>query len=282
MLETCKKLNLGLRSTLELLYLTQGVKPLVRLKLKNKQLDYIKLFCKNRSLSYNMSDYKVIENVDNSKAGFSNQLTHIPLSSDNGDFLIFISKDPAIKNISFSNISDDKLGQLLGYPECCINFFNRNKSLARKYNMDYVPLILKNEQMQAPYLINNIIRYFGYSLISHFPCTYHCENSIKIARKNLEILGKCVPDIAVMLKKKLKSLVIFTEKHGIYYSNTYKREKTNYGDKIKFLDFFASNKRSELYKKVKKRNQFTVIEKNIIKIGDNIYYGSNLRVIEFI
>lgn len=282
MLKQYKKLKLSLRNTLELMYVIKGAKPLIRLKLNNTQYEDIKIFCRENSLYYQTANYKVLGNNDIEKAGFSNELTHLPFSSDCGYFLVFISKESLISKNDFSDIDDEKLGELLGYPHCCNEFFVRNIQEAKKYNMDYVPLILKNEQMQAPFYTNNLIRYFGYSLISHFPCSYHCEKSIEIARANLKILEENAPDIAERLKEKLKSFVIYTENNGIFYSNRYKKEKSNSGLNIVFKDIYASNSESKLYNDLKNHKKIDIINEKIVKVGSSVFYGDNMRVIEFI
>ena len=76
--------------------------------------------------------------------------------------------------------NDKDLGLVLGYPSCCVNFFTTNFS-SKNPNPEHHPTnpwtnISKRKQDCV--------------LLSHFPCSSSCEDSIMIAQKNLEVIQK--------------------------------------------------------------------------------------------
>lgn len=98
-------------------------------------------------------------------------------------------------------------GRLLGYPECCIKFH-----LAQKGDVD--PLrTYRRSHGRFHYLLNNIAG--DVRLVSHFPCSYNCGESVKLARKVLAAVRKehgdgVADDIVEVLKHK-----------GVYYKGVY-------------------------------------------------------------
>ena len=72
------------------------------------------------------SDFKVIKVTDEGKGRYSNIVKKIPINHSNeGLYHIYISKDKdkTIFLRLLENKNDDKaVGELLGYPQCCVNF----------------------------------------------------------------------------------------------------------------------------------------------------------------
>jgi len=80
-----------------------------------------------------------------------------------------------------------QLGELLGYPACCA----KHCSNIGESNIDvYAKEFAHNAHEQNIELLN--IRHYeqGFSLISHIPCSYHCQTSINMAKESLSQLLK--------------------------------------------------------------------------------------------
>lgn len=89
--------------------------------------------------------------------------------------------------------NDLDLGRMLGYPECCVNYFGQNFS-AEKSDLQHPPT--------NPYT-NLSRRDQDYVLLSHFPCNSECPESILLAKKYLEVLAKAEPQRAQQLFQSL-------------------------------------------------------------------------------
>ncbi len=94
----------------------------------------------------------------------------------------------------------DTRGRLLGYPACCRKFH-----LNEPGDVDQL-CTHRRSKNRFHFLLNNLSG--DIRLISHFPCSYDCKASIKIARKTLNIIrkkhgDKSADDIADVLKHKV-------------------------------------------------------------------------------
>jgi hypothetical protein len=84
-------------------------------------------------------------------------------------------------------MNNDTIGELLGYPKCCRDWF---KHYWQENN--YIDDILamyenSNFSTDGPWQLNFFYRYMGVRLVSHMPCSFNCEDSLKIATSNLNL-----------------------------------------------------------------------------------------------
>lgn len=94
------------------------------------------------------------------------------------------------------------IGELLGFPSCCIQFF------VDFWPTFYDPIyqtaersphkVWAGENYSALHVVPHIathqmLRYAGFRLTSHLPCSFHCEESVKVARDWLEVCRKYDP-----------------------------------------------------------------------------------------
>ncbi len=80
------------------------------------------------------------------------------------------------------------LGKLYGYPKCCVNHFNKGfKMMMEKKDAEFKLNTIRESKTRffSPY-INNFIGGF----ITHHVCSYQCEETIKIGKRNSEIIKK--------------------------------------------------------------------------------------------
>ena len=127
MIDELLKIFSNYTRSLEILYLLNGLKKAVRLDTNELELEKIKTFCDENSLFLEISDFKLIKEMDQGKGGYANIVKKVPLSnSQQGLKHVYISKD---KNQSkflkiLENKNDDKaVGKVLGYPDCCVDAF---------------------------------------------------------------------------------------------------------------------------------------------------------------
>jgi len=115
------------------------------------------------------------------------------------------SKDKALelKNAWEEDPQDHHtIGRLLGYPECCIEFFvenweegiydpmvqmaeNSGVEPVEEYS-DYRHRYVYDVQGEA--ILNPLLRYWGVRILSHIPCSSTCEESVEVANKRLDLM----------------------------------------------------------------------------------------------
>lgn len=93
---------------------------------------------------------------------------------------VIISKEKNAQLIHEVDLSSEKhvkqLGELLGYPSCCVNFMNQYE----ENEIDKVEIDISGERNYKEYwkLIDPKNYRIGRSLISHVPCSESCVNSL--------------------------------------------------------------------------------------------------------
>lgn len=96
----------------------------------------------------------------------------------------------------------DKVGELLGFPECCRNFFledwidasirdpmyeiSCNTPSAEAVDGNHNHVVVKEPNDGT----NIMWRYFGLSFLTHMPCSWECERSVDLARRRFRIMSE--------------------------------------------------------------------------------------------
>jgi hypothetical protein len=176
----------------EIIYLLHDLKLVVRQGFYEQELDKVVQFCSEHKLFFVKSSFK----IKLMETDFVNKAERIPLDKK-GMILIYISKSEQLANLAsyYELINNhEMLGLLLGYPSCCTNYFVNNFS----ENNPNPEIISKN-----PYL-DISKRNLDQAIISHFPCSSDCQESVKLAQQYLRILKKVVPERFQELKICLK------------------------------------------------------------------------------
>ncbi len=121
---------------------------------------------------------------NNESSPYSNQGRRIPEHDPRPGmyFVYFARKEKkALLAAYYEQIGNDlDLGRILGYPECCIEFFQNNFS-AKNADLQHLPT--------NPYT-NLSKRDQEAVLLSHFPCGSECKESLELAKKYLQVLAK--------------------------------------------------------------------------------------------
>lgn len=88
------------------------------------------------------------------------------------------------------------IGDLLGFPKCCCDFFNE------VWPMDYYDPLWQAavctdgaERMSETHLkvrgsvfAHQLLRYLGFRITSHLPCSFQCEETVRIGKVWLEVM----------------------------------------------------------------------------------------------
>ena len=179
-----KKLSLLFGSKMkaqEILLLLHDQKPVIRQGFYQDEIPKIEKFCKENNLHFVKSNFKVLLADE---TNFSNKGIRIPETDKRpGMFFTYISKDEQKAWLAayYEVMSNDlDLGRTLGYPDCCTKFFvntfsKENPNPAHQPTNPWTNLT-KREQDAC--------------LLSHFPCSSVCQESIELAKQYCETLRK--------------------------------------------------------------------------------------------
>ncbi|MBU7048092.1 MAG: DUF483 domain-containing protein [Theionarchaea archaeon] len=182
------------------------------------------------------------------------------------------AKDIAKESKYSDAVGEDAfLGELLGYPGCCIKFFDNYKRIACEKQMDLAVFHLDGEVREYSFYNNYVLRYFDISLINHFPCSLDCKHSQNIAKKNLSFLKKNFPKVAESFEKELKSFVIYTENRGIFYSPNYRIDGNNI-----YFDSLNATAKNELYYILKNARNIEIYSHNRL-INSHIFLSCTFK-----
>jgi len=199
---------------LEIVFLIQDLKPVVRQGFYDEELPKIIEFCKKNKLEIETSNYKVLL-ADNSH--YSNKGIKIPEDDPRkGMHFVYISKDKGkaiMANVLEMKNDHRSFGMLLGYPKCCVDFYVKNASEMAKTDNDFLRQTVKSSKgYNYPFFSNIGKRSMDITLLSHFPCRFDCEESIKLAKKNLDLMKQHFPRLAERYQEELKGRVLMFDR----------------------------------------------------------------------
>lgn len=124
-----------------------------------------------------------------------------------------------------------KFGYSLGYPACCVSFFQKYNNW-EKYSHLY-EVFRNSPGKRHNHLCNPFTKDITYSYIYHIPCSFGCESTIALAARLRSAIYEEDPDFARKIDEHLKlPLLIFYERkfyafegrirHGrLYYSGVH-------------------------------------------------------------
>ncbi len=178
----------------EILLLLGDAKKVVRQGFYEEELPRVEKFCKD-TLYCVKSKFKVLLADETS---YSNKGIRIKdTDKRKGMYFVYISKDEQKAWLaSYYELmnNDIDLGRELGYPACCVDFFCRRFSEGNP-----------NLQLKPTNAFTNITkRDRDQVIISHFPCSSDCAESIELGKKYLDVLMKIDKDRVEELVKELK------------------------------------------------------------------------------
>ena len=251
---------------LEILYVLEGVKPVARVMVKEDEKDKILAFFKKNGINYSLSDFKVMKQDEDKE--YSDKAIKIDAASgEKGHFFVYASKDEEKAEKAKELEKDNKhteLGILLGYPRCCSEFFENNFEEESKKQNDFTLRTLKNSDgFQFPFYLNIAARHFDLALLSHFPCSFNCKDSIQIAKRYLETVGKHDKQAAEIIEGMLKGAVIYTETNGVFLLRYSKLENNRL-----YYKGIMGSKNNQLYERLNNAEHVDILSKDRIRLKD--------------
>jgi hypothetical protein len=120
------------------------------------------------------------------------------------------------------------IGQLLGYPRCCCNAFQENWMNKKILDPCYEAAInttgnMKDEigvHVKVNPFINPMLRYFGIKIAPFFPCSFSCEEAIKVGETWFNLMKILNDEAAVTTKEILKQPMSWSLRKSIIYIKT--------------------------------------------------------------
>ncbi len=165
----------------EILLLLTRTKAVVRQGFYEYELPLIEQFCAENKIYLAKSGFKV-QLTD--EYGYSNKGLRLPLTDQRpGMFFVYLSvEENKTWQASYAETKNDdkELGKVLGYPSCCVSFFCKRFS-------EHNP----NLQLKPTNMFTNLTkRGQDLVLLSHFPCSSDCQESIALAKKYFDVIMK--------------------------------------------------------------------------------------------
>ena len=186
----------------------------------DEQLYLLDPILKKLDLYYYISDKKYEFNYDTGKGGYSNGYSgSTDINNPNSYFKIHIGKNQNdVIDARQSEIEGDHklLAKFLKIPDCCCDAFLKIMNNKEILQNDYtLPLSDRYVNTVNPWSIN-CAQYFGYGLVSHFPCKTNCSKTSLIAKKNLELVNLFSKKFGNEFFKYQMGTYLYTEYDGIF------------------------------------------------------------------
>ena len=267
----------SITKSLEVLYVIEESKPCARILVFEDELNKVINFLASQKIYNFVSDFKVLKHNIQSEFYSDKSMKIQKNALEKGHFFVYLSKDKEIvekAKLMEENNAHKELGSLLGYPECCCEFFEKNFS---DNITDLTLAILENSDgYEFPFYTNIAARHFDISLLSHFPHSFECKPSIEIAKNNLRILQKKSQQITEIFLKILQSVVVYTNNEGILLLRKY--EKIN--NEIIYGDVLTTTK-GKLYYLLSSNKKLRIVDKNSFVVSDINIEGKDYGVMVF-
>lgn len=277
MIQGLQRVLHSITKSLEVFYIIEGIKPCARILVFEDELELVTGFLRENKINYAVSDFKVLKQALQSDFYSDKSVKIDKNDSRKGHFFVYLSKD--MTQAEKAKLAESKsrhfeLGLILGYPKCCCDFFEKNFD---ENNTDLTLKTLRySSGLEFPFYNNIAARHFDVAFLSHFPHSFNCEDSIKIAKSNLKAIEKHSKQLAVMFSGILQGVVVYTMEEGVFLLRNY--EKTN--SEIIYRNILSTAK-SKLYFLLNANNKLKIINKNNFFVNDVNVGGDKFGVMVF-
>ena len=263
--------------SLEVLCVMEGAKPCARILVFEDEIEKVIGFSDENKINAVVSNFKVTKQNTQSEF-YSDKSVKIPKDSrQKGYFFVYFSKSKETAEkarLMEEQNNHFELGLLLGYPKCCCGFFEKN------FNEKSTDLTLKalenSDGYEFQFYSNIAARHFDVTLLSHFPHSFQCEESVQIAKNNLKIMQKHSKQAAVMFSGILQGVVVYTMEEGVFLLRKYGK----IGGEIIYGDVLTTAK-SKLYFLLNSNKRLGIVDKNSFVVGDVNIEGKGYGVMIF-
>jgi hypothetical protein len=200
-----------------------GVRPLVLIHGPEAYVSAISAYARARGLQVIFSPFEFVPDTDESLGGYSNRCSELrPARPGSGSWRsLLVSPSSITLSLGWLALCqgwDELLGRLLGYPLCCVrSFITRWPTACSDFDGDVALLLLAEEPSDRsfPWESNVFGRYFGATLLPHFPCHFDCAASLAQARRTELALTMTQPSLLATIKNVSQSVVIFAGQEGL-------------------------------------------------------------------
>jgi hypothetical protein len=116
-----------------------------------------------------------------------------------------------------SSGSPERFGRMLLVPACCrAMFINRCDAAAETTQNDFMGFSFPQACCEVPWTLNLGAQYFDAALISHYPCSPRCADSMRLAWLAWRIVRAASPDLAAGMRESMRRTVLYTERLGVH------------------------------------------------------------------
>ncbi|MBI4738155.1 DUF483 domain-containing protein [Candidatus Woesearchaeota archaeon] len=209
---------------LEVLFVLEDIKPVCRFELQPQQLMDVEPFFQSANLTYLASSIQPLmtPEQDTPDAQQQSQLSELTL--------VYISKNRSLAQearIAETRFDHRRFGTLLGYPQCCIQFFCEHLTEAEELHHDHTLITARQSTTFNP-LLNISLQFFDWRIISHYPCHFNCPASIDQAQRMLKAIAKYNKDLVTEIEQHMRSLVLYTNETGVHVFEGAKKKGNNF------------------------------------------------------
>jgi len=132
---------------------------------------------------------------------------------------LYVSRDPELARRAAALQAETDpsaqlraLGELMGYPACCVDAFAKSSDRANNTRNRYATAARTTSEGPWPWELNN----FAAMLVPFFPCRYDCEAALSFARGTLAEMARSRQDVVDVLARWLsKPVLYFDHDHQI-------------------------------------------------------------------
>ncbi len=277
MIQELQQIFHSVTKSLEVLYVIEGIKPCARILVFEEELGKAIDFFNAKNIKTAISGFKVLKQAIQTEFYSDRSIKIAKEDKRKGHFFVYISKNGEMAEnarIMEQENNHKELGLLLGYPKCCCDFFDKNFN---EWSTDLTLKVLENSNgFKFPFYNNIAARHFDIALLSHFPHSFDCEPSIKIAKEHLKIISNYSRQLSELFAGILKRLVVYTLEEGIFLLRTFEMV-----DNELVYDDVLTTTKNKLYYLLSSSNKLRVIGKNSFAVNDAIIQGRKFGIMAF-
>ena len=162
-----------------------------------------------------------------------------------------------------------------------MKFYKDNYEKAAQMHDDYCFFSIANTKENPLFYTNNMLRFFDVTLLSHFPCSFECVDSLFQAKRRLETIRRYNPALADYVADVLRGPVIAHTGTGIHAIKGCRKK----GDKIFYKDVWLTSP-NPMHNLLISGNNIQLVHRNHVKIFQNETlvheeFGKDVAAIEF-
>jgi hypothetical protein len=206
---------LSLSATVELAWLLQGARQLIRLTCREQQLIALLRGLASHGIAGHACEGRLIPVIHAGLGGYGMG----GVITDKADVpgalaIVFLARDAAAAwaGSRLQTAGDDaSIGAALGYPACCVDRFKQNRA---EYATGFAPLFSAGCG-PWPWWSNALLAPFGWLPVSHLPCAPECAATGARAAEYRSALERFDAPFAAFMRLRLASLVMWHPLLGI-------------------------------------------------------------------